>query len=182
MVADSKQWEEAYKSYKRPRKPRTARRPISPTELQKEYANNRREIMRLQKRQTQLKKQMSRKNISTLIRPEYFDKTIHIYVLRLAGDNWYIGSSRNVKKRFGKHLRGKGAKWTALHEPIEIVETFDTGINDDRQACLKEDELTIEYALKHCAKKVRGGGYSQVKVTPNWPIEVTEAEKICSHT
>lgn len=193
-MSDSKLWEEAYSSYKSARKTRLPRNPRKPrvrnkqqqrpqTELQKEYANNRLEIMRLQKRQTALKKEMDKRGINTMVRAEYYDKNIQLYVLRLQGDNWYIGSSRDVEKRFKQHnTHNKGAKWTAKHKPIEIVETFDTKTAHDSEACKQEDDLTIQYAIKYCAKRVRGGGYSQVKVSPHWPLEVIESERICSHT
>ena len=186
-MSDSKLWEEAYQIYKgnrKQRKPRTRNKQQArpQTALQKEYANNRLEIMRLQKRQEQLKKEMDKRGINTMVRAEYYDQNIQLYVLKLENDNWYIGSSRNVERRFKKHLSGKGSKWTSQHIPIEIVEVIDTNTNHDVEACKKEDDLTLQYATKYCAQKVRGGGYSQVEVTPHWPREIIESEKICSHS
>jgi len=192
-MSDSKLWEEAYASYKKPQKARSPRKPRDRTKawkpqpspqtaLQKEYANNRLEIIRLQKIQTRLKEEMDSRGINTMVRAEYYDKNIHLYVLRLQGGNWYIGSSRDVEKRYKQHhTTSKGSKWTAKHKPIEIIETSDTHTAHDSEACKMEDDLTIQYAIKYCAQRVRGGGYSQVKITPHWPQEVIDSESMCSH-
>lgn len=97
-------------------------------------------------------------------------KTISLYVLRLKNDCWYIGYSKNVAKRFLKHMNGKGALWTLANQPIEIFEIRETGLTLDSEAAKLEDMLTIEYARMYGTENVRGGGYCQTK--PRWPKEL----------
>jgi predicted GIY-YIG superfamily endonuclease len=102
----------------------------------------------------------------------YRERPIHLYVLRLEGGYWYVGFSRDVEKRFMRHVRGKGAQWTKLHKPIEVHESRNTKLTSDSEAALLEDELTLEYAREYGPQLVRGGGYCQTK--PRWPASVYE--------
>lgn len=207
-MEDSKQWKDALESYKKSKKrykvkqvntptvvtqkphktkkkkkkysPKPKAKKQEPTILQKEYAENRKQLMYLNRRQKELKKLMDERGINTMVRWEYYDKNITLYVLKLEDDCWYIGSTRNIEKRFKEHNKGKGSNWTRAHKPIEIYETRETGTNHDSTAGKLEDQLTIEYALKYCAQRVRGGGYVQRE--PRWGPVVEEAEAICSHT
>lgn len=185
-MADSKLWEQAYKSYKkRPTKPKkqiqiTTPR-VEPMQLKHEYDKNSKQIKQLLKRNEFIRKKLKKMGEGVQMRSSYFERPIILYVLKLEGDNWYIGTSRDVERRFKKHVKGSGAQWTKKHAPIEIVQSIDTKTTEESKACKLEDDLTIEYAIKYCAQKVRGGGYSQTKVKPNWPKEVLESEEMCSH-
>lgn len=67
-----------------------------------------------------------------------------VYILLCADDSFYIGSTKDVEKRFKKHLEGKGAKYTKSHKPIKIIyqETFSS----------KSDALKREWELKKLSK------------------------------
>lgn len=83
-----------------------------------------------------------------------------VYVLRLEGDYYYIGISRDVDKRFQRHLSGKGARFTQKHKPIEIVERFSCDRATESEASLLEMEKVANYAMRYGTDKVSGGGYS----------------------
>lgn len=138
-----------------------------PMVLQSKHADVVAQIARLKKEERSLRKQLRLLNQKPLDDTGYLAKPIKLYVLRLENDCWYIGMSRNVSRRFNKHLAGKGAKWTKLHAPIEVYEVRETDSTLDEEVAIMEDQLTIEYAIKYGTDKVRGGGYCQSK--PRWP-------------
>jgi predicted GIY-YIG superfamily endonuclease len=179
---DSKLWEAAYKTHKvRPIKyddPNTKHqitKPKEPMALQHELVDVKRQIKRLLQRKKHLERVL-KNNGQKQIRSEYFDVPISLYALKLEDGCYYVGQSRNPANRFKKHLKGKGAKWTKLHPPIEIIELRSLDIVDDVAAALKEDDMTIEYAMKYGSEVVRGGGYCQSK--PRWPQEILQNERI----
>ncbi len=45
----------------------------------------------------------------------------YCYFLRCENNAFYIGWTTNVKRRFEQHANGKGAYYTRIHHPIEIV-------------------------------------------------------------
>jgi putative endonuclease len=45
----------------------------------------------------------------------------YTYILRCEGNNLYVGSTRNIERRFKQHLNGEGANFTRKNKPIEIV-------------------------------------------------------------
>lgn len=106
-----------------------------------------------------------------------------IYVLLLEHEKWYIGyTERENGERFLEHFKIEGAKypgakWTQLHNPLQVME-FRKGTKDD------ENELTITYMKKYGWWNVRGGIYCQVEMTtppkcliPNLPKEIHTATK-----
>jgi predicted GIY-YIG superfamily endonuclease len=113
---------------------------------------------------------------------KYFSKSFVVYVLRLEDGCWYVGVTRNLDKRLRSHINLKGSQWTKKHKFVELFETRKTNLLTESEAAKVEDQVTIEYATKYCAQKVRGGGYCQIKVEPKWPEEILDYEKICSHT
>lgn len=171
---DSILWKSTYTNYKKSDKP------IKVKGYEQKHIEIRKEPMELQHELVQLNERIKsmivrkkfiqrqlRKQGQKPIRSEYFDKPIFIYVLELEDSCWYIGTSRNVERRFKKHCNGKGAKWTKLHPPIKIHYQLNTNLTIDSEACRKEDELTLEYAREYGVDRVRGGGYCQTK--PKWP-------------
>ena len=146
--------------------------------LYEEYTAIDRQIRNLRTKQNKIKKEL---NAMGWFNKGYFEKPFYIYVLELENGHYYIGQSRNPDKRFKSHIEGKGAKWTKQHKAIRIVETRTTEALVESEAQLFEDEVTLEYAIKYCADKVRGGGYTQVE-NVRWPQEVLDAEAICSHS
>lgn len=172
MVKDSEIWERAYKAYKaksyKPTKVKSKSKivpkPIKNDEvlIVSELQQLNTQIKLLKARKAALNKQLKDIKINKPRR-----SNIWLYALLLNGGRYYIGVTTNVDKRFARHAKGKGAKWTKLHKPISIIETMDTGLKSMEEAALLEDEWTIRYARTYGTDIVRGGGYCQTK--PRWP-------------
>jgi predicted GIY-YIG superfamily endonuclease len=88
--------------------------------------------------------------------------TYNIYVLRLKDGCYYVGLSKDVHWRVGRHASGRGAAWTRLHPVIEHIDSFQCYTCDERTAMEHEDEITIRYMRQHGWKKVRGGRFCEV--------------------
>lgn len=139
--------------------------------LQKEFQENKKRIRTLIKRNKSISKILKAKGQKPL-RKEYMEKPIMLYALKLEGNFYYVGMSRNPEKRYKRHLKGKGSMWTKQYRPIEIIEIRETGSSDDSEVGLMEDQMTLEYAEKYGYDNVRGGGYCQRK--PRWPRNETD--------
>jgi len=72
---------------------------------------------------------------------------------------WYVGTTRNIERRFNEHKCGKGAEWTKKYEPIEIAHTEKV-----IHALREENEVTFEYMKKYGVENVRGGSYTKVNL------------------
>lgn len=96
---------------------------------------------------------------------------MYIYVLRLEGDNWYVGKTKHVESRLEQHMSGNGAAWTRLHKPVEVaMEREMIGLFDEDN---KVKSLMIAYGID----KVRGGSYSQCEL-PEYQRRALETEFI----
>lgn len=84
-----------------------------------------------------------------------------LYVLALENDNYYVGMTRDVKLRFKQHCSGlgTGAQWTALHRPLRILRSIDTGLPSDSLTARVEDALTVQMMEQFGRERVRGGKY-----------------------
>jgi predicted GIY-YIG superfamily endonuclease len=86
--------------------------------------------------------------------------TRKLYTLLLEGDHYYVGITTNLEKRWEAHASGKGASWTALHKPVEIIHS------EDLESEFDEDRAVKILMHKHGIDKVRGGSYSNPELTP----------------
>lgn len=84
-------------------------------------------------------------------------RNFYIYVLLLEGENYYVGITGNVQKRFHTHKKGKGSQWTKIHKPIEVIESYNIGVMTEAEAVVIETEKTIETMDKYGVQRVRGG-------------------------
>lgn len=201
MPKDSQLWEEAYKASKRMvkvpthskfRKPKKIKIKLlkQPGLNESKYillsTEGRKETMVLMQELRQViadlqsltnRKRYLRQQLAgqKLLKNDYYNKPIMLYALRLENACYYVGMSRNPKSRFKKHDSAKGAMWTKLNKPIEIIEIRNTESTDDHAVSLLEDDMTLEYALKYGSEFVRGGGYCQRK--PRWPDVIIQNEK-----
>lgn len=82
--------------------------------------------------------------------------TRHIYVLRLKGGKYYVGSTGDVSKRFAEHLAGEGAEWTRVHEPLDVSDSW---LQKDE---FEEDTTVKKYMALYGIENVRGGSYCQI--------------------
>jgi predicted GIY-YIG superfamily endonuclease len=47
----------------------------------------------------------------------------YVYILRCKDGSYYTGHAKDVEKRFEMHKRGRGARYTRMHEPEKLVYT-----------------------------------------------------------
>nr|QQV29257.1 hypothetical protein K-LCC10_0002 [Kaumoebavirus] len=94
-----------------------------------------------------------------------------VYVLRLEGDNYYIGITTDIESRIAVHREGKGGLWTKLHPPIEKIDEYDNGSTE------LENEITLKYIEMHGWEKVRGASFTNpVQKNPQAGIERMKRE------
>ena len=84
-----------------------------------------------------------------------------VYVLKLSGGNYYVGKSKDIEKRMGSHLSGKGAAWTKKHEIVGKCELI-TNSMDDLDSWERAE--TLELAKKYGIEKVRGYKWTRVEI------------------
>ena len=87
-------------------------------------------------------------------------KHIFLYVLRLQGGKYYVGQSRNLPDRIRKHFAGKGAVWTQLHAPLEVIKTIELDTTSWVTAAVIETHLTLDLMKIYGTDNVRGGAYT----------------------
>ena len=63
-----------------------------------------------------------------------------VYIVRCSDNSLYTGYTNNIEVRINKHNAGKGAKYTKIRRPVELVyqETYTT----------KSEALKREYEIK----------------------------------
>lgn len=84
------------------------------------------------------------------------------YVLELAGGRHYVGISNNVVRRARQHHEGKGAVWTKLHSPMNVLFQHEHDVPDEHTAYNIENEMTVKLMVEHGWKKVRGGYFCAI--------------------
>jgi predicted GIY-YIG superfamily endonuclease len=84
-----------------------------------------------------------------------------LYVLRLMSEKFYIGKSQNIEKRISDHFINRGAEWTKLYKPLEVIEIIKNVDN------FEEDKKVKQYMLKYGIESVRGGTYSKINLSKN---------------
>lgn len=68
----------------------------------------------------------------------------YTYIVKCSDETYYTGWTNNLEKRIQTHNAGKGAKYTKVRRPVELVyyEEFAT----------KEEAMQREYAIKQLKK------------------------------
>ncbi|MCP3746809.1 hypothetical protein [Paenibacillus sp. A3M_27_13] len=84
-----------------------------------------------------------------------------VYALKLEHDCFYVGTSTQIDKRIKNHWKGKGAVWTQLHRPKELVRKLPLGVCDFPTAEHAENLMTIEFMRLYGWNRVRGGFFCQ---------------------
>jgi hypothetical protein len=92
-------------------------------------------------------------------------KKVTIYALKLVEGKYYIGMTRNMERRYREHKLGRGAAWTKMYRPIEILEATEYPDDGQTDFDLIEHQLTINYAYALGRDNVRGGRFVNSIVT-----------------
>jgi excinuclease UvrABC nuclease subunit len=82
-----------------------------------------------------------------------------IYILSLEGGNYYVGKSGNIPRRIQDHFKGRGAAWTKLFKPVEVLDIV------ENKSLFTEDMITKQLMFTYGIPYVRGGSYCQVKLS-----------------
>ncbi len=83
----------------------------------------------------------------------------NIYILRLAGNRFYVGRSQAVERRYQEHVDGDACAWTRLYPPEALERTI------ENMSAFDEDRITKELMAIHGIDSVRGGSYVQVELS-----------------
>lgn len=85
---------------------------------------------------------------------------MHIYILLLENDYYYIGESSNFIQSYQQHIDKRSCEWTKLHRTITIAKV----IQQTKEYTV--DDCVVEYIKKYGIDKVRGGSFSDVVLSP----------------
>jgi predicted GIY-YIG superfamily endonuclease len=85
--------------------------------------------------------------------------TMSRYVIPLSDGCFYVGVSKDVRRRYEEHRNGLGPDWTKLHRPVG---TFRDVEIEPVRSPYDEDNKVKELMMTYGTDKVRGGSY----VTP----------------
>jgi predicted GIY-YIG superfamily endonuclease len=85
-----------------------------------------------------------------------------IYILELEDNKYYVGKTMNVVQCWKDHLTGNASYWTSQYKPISIIKVIED-CGDDK--VFNEDKYVKEYMLMYGIDNVRGGTYSQYKLS-----------------
>lgn len=94
-----------------------------------------------------------------------------LYVLRLAGGRWYVGTTRRFAARLAAHRRGAGAAWTQAHRVVSVAAR--SQVPED-VAGFREDAKVLELMQRHGVNKVRGGTYAATRLSRTQRDEIHE--------
>ena len=84
---------------------------------------------------------------------------VNIYVLELEQGKYYVGKTDHTFQRFNQHVTGDGAKWTQKYKVKDLFEFHRDRTDAD------ENRITLQMMKKYGIKNVRGGSWSQLKLS-----------------
>ena len=84
---------------------------------------------------------------------------VFIYILLLELNKYYIGKTNNPDIRIDNHFNCYGSEWTKIYKPIKVYELISDCDSYD------EDKYTLKYMEKEGIDNVRGGSFSQIKLS-----------------
>ena len=82
-----------------------------------------------------------------------------VYVLALTCGKYYVGKTTNLARRTQEHFAGHGSAWTMKYPPLHIAQEIP---NCD---AFDEDKYVKLYMYRHGLDAVRGGAYSNLRLT-----------------
>jgi cellular nucleic acid-binding protein len=83
---------------------------------------------------------------------------VHIYILQLENDKYYVGKTNSPNFRIENHFNSNGSTWTKTYKPIKILEIIPNCDEYD------EDKYTLKYMSQFGMNNVRGGSFVQMKL------------------
>ena len=93
---------------------------------------------------------------------------VYIYVLKCKKNKYYVGKTYNPYFRLDNHFKEGGSIWTKMYKPLKVMKLI--------KDCSKydEDKYVLEYMEKYDIDNVRGGTYSQIKLTDDQIHSITK--------
>lgn len=95
-----------------------------------------------------------------------------VYVLRCEDSTFYVGWTTNLQSRYESHRDGKGADWTRLHKPIEILESYPNSSQEF------EMTTTLRLMREQGVDNVRGGPWVKRNLSS---VDIEAIRKMNSH-
>jgi len=87
---------------------------------------------------------------------------MHLYVLLLEGDKYYVGVAQDIGLRLWTHFKmgdQAGSAWTKKHPPLSVIHCSQCPV-DPREFKRIEKKSTLRLAKLKGFSNVRGAGYS----------------------
>lgn len=96
---------------------------------------------------------------------------MYIYVLKLKGEKYYVGKTKNLESRLRQHKTGYGSKWTQKYGFCKCIKKI------QEQRLSDEDAVTIDYMSRYGINNVRGGSFSKFVLEPHLRIAAKQMIK-----
>jgi hypothetical protein len=83
-----------------------------------------------------------------------------LYILKLQGNAFFVGSGRDIESCWREHASGQGGVWTSEHPPVYLVSSrrLVAGEDDGECECHNPvDEAVARLMLEYGANTARGG-------------------------
>jgi len=97
---------------------------------------------------------------------------IHLYVLKLADDCWFLGETVDIPRAVRHHFSSQAPPWTALHRPIRMESCFRALEPPARQAKVNEflerygaDKVRYDIAMEEMLEVKESDTLLEVKET-----------------
>jgi NAD-dependent DNA ligase/predicted GIY-YIG superfamily endonuclease len=86
------------------------------------------------------------------------NKKINIYILSLAEEKYYVGTTTNKNFTLQSYLNNNNASWTQKYKPLKVIRFIEDSYD------YEEDIVTINLMKLYGIANVRGGSYSNVNL------------------
>jgi putative endonuclease len=87
----------------------------------------------------------------------------YVYIILCEGNNLYTGYTKNLKSRFKLHTKGKGARYTRMHKPRELIYFEKYGSRSDAMKREKRIKRLNHTQKLELAKRHRTTGHARNK-------------------